>query len=38
MSRHEDSVTFRQMLDHIEEAVALAENRTRADLCVVKTP
>jgi uncharacterized protein with HEPN domain len=32
MSRHEDSVTFRQMLDHIEEAVALAKNRTRADL------
>ncbi|HBA82805.1 MAG TPA: hypothetical protein DCZ95_01805 [Verrucomicrobia bacterium] len=32
MSRHEDSVTLRQMLDHIEEAVALVTGRTRADL------
>jgi hypothetical protein len=32
MSRHEDNVILRQMLDHIEEAVALARNRTRADL------
>jgi hypothetical protein len=30
MSRHDDSITLRQMLDHIEEAVALAEDRTRA--------
>ena len=32
MSRHEDGVTLRQMLDHIEEAVALAKGRTRADI------
>ena len=32
MSRHEDNVTLRQMLDHIEESLALAKNRTRADL------
>ena len=32
MSRHEDGVTLRQMLDHTEEAVALARNRTRIDL------
>jgi uncharacterized protein with HEPN domain len=32
MSRHDDSVTLRQMLDHIDEAVALAANKTRADL------
>jgi hypothetical protein len=24
MSRHDDAVTLRQMLDHVEEAVALA--------------
>lgn len=32
MSRHDDRVTLRQMLDHIEEAVALAQGRTREDL------
>jgi uncharacterized protein with HEPN domain len=32
MSRHDDSLTLRQMLDHIDEAVALAGNKTRADL------
>jgi len=32
MSRHDDSVTLRQMLDYIEEAVALAKDRTRADI------
>ena len=32
MSRHDDRVTLRQMLDHIEEAAALAQGRTREDL------
>lgn len=32
MSRHDDNITLRQMLDHIEEAVALARDRTRASL------
>jgi uncharacterized protein with HEPN domain len=32
MSRHEDSVTLRQMLEHIEEAVSLACGRTREQL------
>ena len=32
MSRHEDTVSLRQMLDHIEEAVALTQGRTRDDL------
>lgn len=32
MSRHDDGVTLRQMLDHIEEAVALAGSHTRGDL------
>jgi uncharacterized protein with HEPN domain len=32
MSRHDDRVTLRQMLDHVEEAVLLAKERTRADL------
>lgn len=32
MARHDDSVTLRQMLDYIEEAVALAKDRTRADI------
>jgi uncharacterized protein with HEPN domain len=32
MSRHDDRVSLRQMLDHIEEAVMLAGERTRADL------
>lgn len=31
MSRHDDNVTLRQMLDHIEEAVALANGRMRAE-------
>lgn len=32
MSRRDDRVTLRQMLDHIEEAIALANARERADL------
>ena len=32
MSRHDDTITLRQMLDHIEEAVALARDRARTDL------
>ncbi|MFA5043844.1 MAG: HepT-like ribonuclease domain-containing protein [Kiritimatiellia bacterium] len=32
MSRHDDSVTLRQMLDYIEEAIALVKDRTRADI------
>ncbi len=32
MSRHDDAVSLRQMLDHINEAVALATGRTRMDL------
>ena len=32
MSRHDDIVSLRQMLDHITEAVALARDRTREDL------
>lgn len=32
MSRHEDTVSLRQMLDHIEEAAALARERTRDDI------
>jgi uncharacterized protein with HEPN domain len=32
MSRHDDNVTLRQMLDHVEEAVDLAKGRTRAEL------
>jgi uncharacterized protein with HEPN domain len=32
MSRHDDNVTLRQMLDHVEETVALAKGRTIADL------
>ena len=32
MSRHDDRVSLRQMLDHIEEAILLAGDRTRADL------
>ena len=32
MSRHDDTITLRQMLDHVEEAVALAKPRARADL------
>ena len=29
MSRHEDTVSLRQMLDHIEETVALAQGLGR---------
>ncbi len=32
MSHHDDSVSLRQILDHASEAIALVENRTRADL------
>ena len=32
MSQHDDRVTLRQMLDHIEEATLLAGSRTRTDL------
>lgn len=32
MSRHDDTITLRQMLDHIEEAVSLAKNSTCEDL------
>jgi len=32
MSRRDDTITLRQMLDHTEEAVALAKNRTRPTL------
>lgn len=32
MSRHEDTVSLRQMLDHIEETAAIVEGRTRKDL------
>ena len=32
MTRHDDNVTLWQMLDHIEESVALAIGRARADL------
>lgn len=32
MSRHEDTVSLRQMLDHIAEATSLAKGRTQRDL------
>lgn len=32
MSRHDDSLSLRQMRDYVEEAVALARSRTRAEL------
>lgn len=32
MSRHDDTITLRQMLDHVEEAIGLAKDRSRADL------
>ena len=32
MSRHDDTVSMRQMLDHVEEAATLAQGRTREDL------
>ncbi len=37
MSRRDDTITLRQMLDHTEEAVALAKGRTRADLATDRT-
>lgn len=32
MSRHDDSISMRQMLDHAREAVEMAESRSREDL------
>ncbi len=32
MSRRDDTITLQQMLDHVEEAMSLAEGRARADL------
>ncbi|OGV65065.1 MAG: hypothetical protein A3K19_20485 [Lentisphaerae bacterium RIFOXYB12_FULL_65_16] len=32
MSRHDDSISIRQMLDHVEEAMALARDRSKPDL------
>ncbi len=32
MSRHDDRVSLRQMLEHIEEAVALVKDRKQEDL------
>lgn len=32
MSRHDDKVTVKQMLDHAQEALAMAENYSREDL------
>lgn len=32
MSRREDAVILRQMLDHVEEAISLVDGRVRADL------
>ncbi len=32
MTRHEDDVRLRHMLDHAEEALAMVQGRTRADL------
>ena len=32
MSRHDDSVPMRHMLDHAREAVTIARQRSRADL------
>ncbi len=32
MSRHDDSVSLRQMLDHAREAVVMAQPHTRVDL------
>lgn len=31
MSRHDDSVSLRQMLDHVQEAVELAQGRSKTD-------
>jgi len=32
MTRHDDSVALRQMLDHIEEALDLSKDRELSDL------
>lgn len=32
MSRHDDSVSLRQMLDHVQEAIALVRGRSKTDL------
>ena len=32
MSRRDDTITLRQMLDYIEEAVTIAKGRTRAHI------
>ena len=32
MSRHDDSVSLRQMLDHVQEAISLSDGRARKDL------
>ncbi len=32
MSKHDDGVSLRHMLDHAREAVALIQNRSRSDL------
>ena len=32
MSRHDDTITLRQMLEHVEEAVALAKGHKREDI------
>ena len=32
MSRHDDTNTLRQMLDHVEEAVALSKGHKREDI------
>jgi uncharacterized protein with HEPN domain len=37
MSRHDDRLALRQMLEHVEETVALADGRTRADLDADRT-
>lgn len=34
MSRHDDSVSLRQMLDHVQEAIALVHGRSKTDLNV----
>lgn len=37
MSRHDETVVLRHMLDHAREAVALAQGRTRTDLDTDRT-
>ena len=32
MTRHDETITLRQMLDHVEEAVFLSKDRARRDL------